>query len=104
MPEQIPPRGKEPKAKKDDTWGTSIREGYDDRTHYRPLRTAPPKPRGNKFLRSLGGMIIVAAMFWGAYLYTSSLNIPENLRQHREPAYLCGAGLLLSLLGKYIRL
>ena len=104
MPEQIPPRGNEPKAKHDDTWGTSIREGYDDRPHHRQPRMAPQKPRGNKSLRSLGGMMIVGAMFWGAYLYTSSLNVRENLLEHREPTYLCGAGVLVSLLGKYIRL
>ncbi|HLY99352.1 MAG TPA: hypothetical protein VKT33_09835 [Candidatus Angelobacter sp.] len=103
MPQQIPPQGKEPKATKDDTWGSS-REGYEDRTHYRPIRSAPQKPRGNKSLRSLGGMMIVGAMFWGAYLYTSSLNVADNLRQHREPACVCGAGVLISLLGKYIRL
>ncbi len=98
MPEQIPPKDKASK----DAWGTGTREGYEDRPQYRP-RTSSPKPRGSAFLRSLGSLLIVGGIFWGVYLFTAGGASVDVLRQNHGPALVCGAGVVVSLLGKYIR-
>lgn len=99
MREQLPPKGKEYK----DAWGSGAREGYEERSQYRP-RVAPSKPRGNAFLRSLGSLLIVGGICWGVWVFTAGGGDVEVLRQNRGPALVCGAGVVVSLLGKYIRL
>ena len=100
MPGQVPPKGKVYK----DAWGTTgTREGYEDRPQYRP-RQSPPKRQGSAFLRSLGSLMIVGGIFWGVYLFTSSGANVDILRQNLGPALVCGAGVVVSLLGKYLRL
>jgi hypothetical protein len=100
MPEKISP--KEGRFK--DEWGTGTHEAYEDRAHHRPLKPPPKKPRGNSFLRSLGGLLIVGGLFWGAYLYTSNPDIVEALRRNHGPAMVCGLGVIVSIVGKFIRL
>jgi hypothetical protein len=97
MAEKLPP-----KKIYQDQWGTGTREGYEDRPQYQP-RTAPKK-KGSGLLRALGGLMIVGGLFWGAYLFTVKGATVESLEQNRAPAYVCGAGVVISLLGKYIRL
>lgn len=98
MPEQLPPKGKEYK----DAWGTGAREGYEDRAQYRP-RQSPPKRQGSAFLRSIGSLMIVGGIFWGVYLFTSTGANVDILRQNHGPAWVCGAGVVVSILGKYLR-
>ncbi len=98
MPEQLPPKGKEYK----DAWGTGTREGYEDRAQHRP-RQSPPKRQGSGLLRSIGSLMIVGGIFWGVYLFTSSGASVDILRQNHGPAWVCGAGVVVSLLGKYLR-
>ncbi len=99
MEEKLPP-----KKIYQDQWGTGTREGYDDRpqTQYQP-RKAPPK-RGNGPLRSLGGLMIVGGLFWGVYLFTAHGATAAALQQNHGPALVCGGGVVISLIGKYIRL
>jgi hypothetical protein len=100
MQEQIPPKSKAYK----DAWGTTgTREGYEDRPQHRP-RQSPPKRQGSAFLRSLGALMIVGGICWGVWLFTAGGANVDVLRQNHWPAWVCGAGVVVSLLGKYIRL
>jgi hypothetical protein len=60
-----PPKFKEYK----DDWGTTAREGYEDRGTFRPPRPAE-KQRGSPLLRTVGAICIFGGLCWGAYLYT----------------------------------
>jgi len=99
MQERIPQK----KGLYNDDWGTGTRKGYEERSQHLPPKPTP-KPRGNRLLRILGGLLIVGGMFWGAYRYTSGFDIVETLRHNHGPTLLCGVGLVLSVLGKYLRL
>ena len=87
-----------------DEWGTSIREGYEDRPVYRP-RKAEPKRKGSSLLRAIGGLAIVAGLAWGTYVVTSTEGVGGLLRPGwpARPVILCGAGALILLLEKLIR-
>ena len=97
MAEKLPP-----KKVYQDQWGTGTHEGYEDRPKYQPRKA--PKQRGSSLLRSLGALMIVGGLFWGAYLFTVKGATVASLEQNHGPAFLCGAGVLVSVLGKYIRL
>ena len=87
----------------EDEWGTS-RVGYEDRPVYQPRKTAP-KRKGNAFLRSLGGLLVLAGIFWGTYLITSTAGPPALLKPGvpSRPVLACAAGLLILLLEKLFR-
>lgn len=94
----VPP----PKVYKDD-WGTTAREGYEDRGAFRPPR-APRKQSGSPLLRTLGAICIFAGLVWGAYLYTQDRDIAATLQQNHGPVAILALGVICSLLGKYLRL
>jgi len=48
-------------------------------------------------------MMIVGSLFWGTYVFAANGAALAALEQNHGPAFLCGAGVVVSLLGKYIR-
>lgn len=98
MQTQRPPKYKEYQ----DEWGTTAREGYEDRGTFRPPR-APRKEPGSPLLRSLGGIAIVLGICWGTYLVTSGPDGLATLQQNHGPIAIIAIGIIGSLLGKYLR-
>ena len=94
----MPPKFKEYK----DDWGTTAREGYEDRGAFRAPRP-PQKEPGSPVLRTLGAISIFAGLCWGAYLYTQGGNIAAALQENHGPVAILGLGVVSSLLGKYLR-
>ena len=86
-----------------DEWGTTTREGYEDRGTFRPLR-APRKEPGSPLLRGLGGFAIVLGICWGAYIVTQGPNGMTALQQNHGPIAIIGIGVIGSLLGKFLRI
>lgn len=91
-----------PKAFKDE-WGTTAREGYEDRGAFRPPRK-PQKESGSSLVRTLGGICIFAGLVWGAYLYTQDRDIAAALQQNHGPVAILALGVICSIVGKYLRL
>ena len=86
----------------EDDWGTSAREGYEDRGAFRPPR-APQKQPGSPILKTVGGLCIFAGLCWAAYLYTQDLNLAMALQQNHGPVAIMGLGVVCSIIGKYLR-
>ncbi|HEY6249014.1 MAG TPA: hypothetical protein VI685_03580 [Candidatus Angelobacter sp.] len=101
MPERPKPN-LPPKA--EDEWGTTIREGYEDRPVYQPKKAAP-KRKGSPLLRAIGGLAIVGGIAWGTYVVTSTQGVAGLLRPGwpARPIVLVAAGLLTLLLEKLLR-
>ncbi len=93
-----PPKFKEYK----DDWGTTAREGYEDRGAFRPPRPSP-KQSGSPLLRTLGAICIFGGLCWGAYLYTQDRDIGVALQNH-GPVVILALGVVCSLLGKFLRI
>ncbi len=93
-----PPKFKEYK----DDWGTTAREGYEDRGAFRPPRP-PQKERGSPLLRALGAGAIFGGLCWGAYLYTQDRDIAVALQQNHGPVAILALGVICSLMGKFLR-
>jgi hypothetical protein len=91
-----------PASYKDD-WGTSAREGYEDRGSFRPPR-APQKEPGSAILRTIGMICIVAGIFWYTYLVTRGGDFLGTMEQNHGPLALAGLGVVVSILGKYLRI
>jgi hypothetical protein len=85
-----------------DDWGTTSREGYEDRGAFRPQRTRRAE-RGSPLLKSMGSFCIVGGMCWGVYLLTQHGFQPEVLQQNHGPVAIIGIGAVGSILGKYLR-
>ena len=85
-----------------DDWGTTAREGYEDRGTFRPPRV-PKKQHGSPLLRTLGALCIFGGLCWGAYLYTQDRNIATALQQNHGPIAILGLGVVCSIVGKYLR-
>lgn len=100
MPEQRP----KPNEPAQDEWGTSVREGYEDRPVYQP-RKAVAKRKGNSLLRAIGGLAIVVGLAWGTYVVTSTEGVAGLLKPGwpARPIILCIGGVLILLLEKLIR-
>ena len=94
---QQPPKNKVTQ----DEWGTTTREAYEDRPTYQPRRKTPQR-QGSGLIKSIGGLMIVGAIFWGTYLVTNGAD-PSALWQATGPVPLCGLGVVVSILGKYLR-
>lgn len=90
-----------PKREFQDDWGTTSREGYEDRGAFRPQRTRRAEP-GSSFLRRMGSFCIVGGICWGVYLLTQNGFQPAILQQNHGPIAIIGIGALASLLGKYL--
>jgi hypothetical protein len=86
-----------------DDWGTTAREGYEDRGSFRPPR-APQKQRGSRLLRTLGSLCIFGGLCWGAYLYTQDRDVATALQQNHGPVAILALGVVCSVLGKYVRI
>ena len=87
----------------EDDWGSTAREGYEDRGPARPVRDRRHQP-GSPVLRTLGAIAIVGSIFWVTYLVTHGGNLMTILEQNRGPIVILGLGVVSSLLGKYLRL
>lgn len=85
-----------------DDWGTTAREGYEDRGTFRPARVSQ-KERGSPLLRTLGAICIFGGLCWGAYLYTQNRDIVASLQQNHGPVAIMGLGVVCSLVGKFLR-
>ena len=93
-----PPKFKEYK----DDWGTTAREGYEDRGTFR-LPRVPQKQSGSPLLRIIGSICIFGGLCWGAYLYTQDRDIVVALQQNHGPVAILGLGVVCSLAGKFLR-
>ena len=89
-----------PKKVYKDDWDTDFREAYEDRGSFRPLKVVTRK-EPNRWLGTLGGLLIVGAICWGTYLITSGHAFP-GLTKFPGPVYVAGAGLAISVLAKYV--
>jgi hypothetical protein len=98
------PEERKPKDSYQDEWGTTKREAYEDRPVYQP-RKVVPKRKGSPLLRAIGGLAIVGGIFWGVYVVTSTegINGLFHTGWPARPVILCGAGLLILLLEKFLR-
>jgi len=96
--EQTPPKFKEYK----DDWGTTAREGYEDRGAFRQRRVSGQQA-GSSVLRRLGALMIIGGLFWGTYIVTRGGDVATALEQNHGPVVIVALGLLTSLLGKYVR-
>jgi hypothetical protein len=86
-----------------DEWETGTREGYEDRGAFRAPRV-PTKQPGSSILRTAGSVCIVGGIFWAVYLVARGGDIVTTLQQNHGPVALIALGLVVSLLGKYLRL
>lgn len=86
-----------------DQWGTTSREGYEDRGAFRPQRT-PSAQNGSPLLRSMGSFCIVGGICWGVYLLTQNGLQPAVLQQNHGPIAIIAIGVAGSILGKYLRI
>ena len=88
-----------------DEWGTTNREGYEDRPFYQPPKQAPPKRKGSRVLRTIGGLLVVGGIFWATYLGTSTGGWSDLLKPGvpSRPILVVVAGVLVLLLEKLIR-
>src|SRR2546423_10676090 len=84
-----------------DEWGTTTREAYEDKPIYQTRRKTPQR-EGSGLIKSIGGLMIVGAIFWGTYLVTNGAD-PSALWKAQGPGPLCGLGVVVSFLGKYLR-
>jgi len=98
MPELMPKRPVQ------DEWGTSTREGYEDRPVYQPRKAAPQKA-GSSILKTVGSVLVVGGILWATYLGTSLGGFSALLKPGlpSRPILVLAGGLLLLLLEKLIR-
>ncbi|MGE5322724.1 MAG: hypothetical protein ACM3SW_07675 [Actinomycetota bacterium] len=87
-----------------DDWGTTAREGYEDRGAFRPPRASQKRNEGSRLLRTLGGICIFAGLCWGAYMYTQNTDIALALQQNHGPVAILGLGVICSIIGKYLHI
>jgi hypothetical protein len=93
----------QPPQQHEDEWETGSREGYEDRGPFRAPRV-PTKQHGSSILRMAGSVCIVGGILWAVYLITRGGDIISTLQQNHGPVAIIGLGVLVSLLGKYLRL
>jgi hypothetical protein len=86
-----------------DEWGTGAREGYEDHGVFRETRVRSKEP-GSSLLRTIGVCCIVGGIFWAVYVVTRGGDVVSALQQNRGPVAIIGLGVVVSLLGKYLRL
>ena len=84
-----------------DEWGDTTRIGYEDKPVYQPRKRAPGR-QGNKFLGSLGSLLIVGALLWGTYLLTSNGFNASVLLKFPGPVHVAGAGVIVSIISRFV--
>ena len=102
---RMPEPTSKPQPSPQDDWGTTTRQGYEDRPFYQPPKQAPPKRKGSRVLRTLGGLLVVAGIFWATYVATSTGGWRDLLRPGfpSRPVLVLAVGLLVLLLEKLFR-
>lgn len=95
--QQLPPKTKVIQ----DEWGTTTREAYEEKPRVQP-RIKKPHRQGSGFIKTIGGLMIVGGILWGTYLVTTGAE-PASLWQAQGPVPLCGLGIVVSVLGKYLK-
>jgi hypothetical protein len=88
----------------EDVWGGGGRQGYED-LPFRQPRTYTPQKKGSRFLRSVGGMMVVTAVAWLTYMITSVNGLDSVLKPGTPspPVFLLAGGLLVLLIEKLFR-
>lgn len=82
-----------------DEWGTTKNEAYVETPHY---REAPPKKasrQGSGPVQSLGGLLMLAGIGWGVYMYITGDNASHVVLQ--KPIIVCAVGVLVSIFGRF---
>ncbi len=87
-----------------DQWGTGTREGYEDPGVFREEPRVHAKEPGSSLLRVIGGCCIVGGILWAVYVVTRGGDMVSALQQNRGPVGIIGLGVVVSLLGKYLRI
>lgn len=89
----------------EDEWGTTTREGYEDRGAFRPRKAAGPQRKGSRFLRVAGGLLVVGGLAWITFISTSPDGFRSILKPdlRMRPIVMLGAGLLVLLLEKLLK-
>jgi hypothetical protein len=83
-----------------DEWGDT-RIGYEDRPTYQ-VRKKSQGREPNKFVGSIGSLLIVGGVCWGTYLLTSGKLDPSGLMNFPGPLHVVVAGVIVSLISKFI--
>jgi hypothetical protein len=91
-----------PKKRFQDNWDTGAREGYEDRGAFRAPRVKDRR-EGSSVLRTVGGLAILGGIFWGVYLVTRGAGAAAALQENHGPIAIIGLGIVVSILGKYLR-
>jgi hypothetical protein len=88
----------------EDVWGGGGRQGYED-LPFRQSRTYAPPKKGSRFLRLVGGMMVVTALAWLTYMITSVNGLDSVLKPGTPspPVFLLAGGLLVLLIDKLFR-
>jgi hypothetical protein len=87
----------------EDEWDTGAREGYEDPGVFRDARV-PRREPGSSLLRGIGTFCILGGILWGVYLVFQGGDIVTTLQQNHGPVGIVALGVVVSLLGKYLRL
>ena len=90
-----------PKKVYQDEWGDTSRIGYEDKPVYQSRKKTSGR-KGNKFLGSLGSLLIVGALLWGTYLLTSNGFNTSVLLKFPGPIHLAGVGVIVSVISKFV--
>lgn len=89
-----------PKKRYQDDWDTGSHQAYEEKPVIQ-RRVKTRNAAGNGFLRSLGGLLIVGGIFWGTYILSSGGDV-SALTKAPGPVHVCGAGVVISILAKYV--
>lgn len=88
----------------EDEWGRPSRAGYEDRPAYQPRKVVRQR-KGSRFLRTIGGLLVIAGMAWITYVATSPNGLDTLLKPGTPspPILTLGAGLLTLLLERLLK-
>ena len=89
--------------KLEDEWDTGTREGYEDPGVFRD-GPVPRKEPGSSVLRGIGTFCILGGILWAVYLVIRGGDVVSTLQQNHGPVGIAALGVVVSLMGKYLRL
>lgn len=89
----------------EDEWGSTTRVGYEDRGVFRPRKVTVRQRKGSRFLRVIGGLLVVGGLAWITYISTAPNGFRTLLKPDLQlrPIVMLGAGLLVLLLEKLLK-